>query len=100
MLNNLLNRHKDKIIVVRLVQEDPVTGKIELFTEPENIINRIDDQYVELQKYWSHEFDNISEEWAVHYMPIAEINENIYKDIITELTQEKWITTGPRLLLK
>lgn len=57
MLNSLLNRHKDKIIVDRLVQEDPVTGKIELFTEPEDIINRADDQYVELQKDRSHEFD-------------------------------------------
>ncbi|CAB5381880.1 unnamed protein product [Rhizophagus irregularis] len=58
MLNSLLNRHKDKIIVDRLVQEDPVTGKIELITEPEDIMNRADDQYVELQKHRSHEFDN------------------------------------------
>ncbi|PKY56354.1 hypothetical protein RhiirA4_428190, partial [Rhizophagus irregularis] len=67
MLNSLLNRHKDKIIVDRLVQEDPVTGKIKLITEPEDIMNRADDQYVELQKHRSHEFDNIPEEWAVHY---------------------------------
>ncbi|CAB4420996.1 unnamed protein product [Rhizophagus irregularis] len=93
MLNSLLNRHKDKIIVDRLVQEDPITGKIELITEPEDIMNRADDQYVELQKHRSHEFDNIPEEWAVHYAPIAEIDENIYKDILTEPTQEEWIAT-------
>ncbi|PKB95763.1 hypothetical protein RhiirA5_436081 [Rhizophagus irregularis] len=69
MLNySLLNRHKDKIIVDRLVA---------------------DDQYVELQKHRSHEFDNISEKWAVHYAPIAKIDENIYKDIMTEPTQEE-----------
>ncbi|PKY16126.1 hypothetical protein RhiirB3_428452 [Rhizophagus irregularis] len=73
MLNySLLNRHKDKIIVDRLVA---------------------DDQYVELQKHRSHEFDNISEKWAVHYASIAKIDENIYKDIMTEPTQEEWIIT-------
>ncbi|CAG8623627.1 1811_t:CDS:2 [Rhizophagus irregularis] len=93
MLNSLLNRHKDKIIVDRLVQEDPVTGKIKLITEPENIMNRADDQYVELQKHQSHEFDNIPEEWAFHYASIAEIDENIYKDIMIKPTQEEWIAT-------
>ncbi|RGB27516.1 hypothetical protein C1646_673934 [Rhizophagus diaphanus] len=72
MLNSLLNRHKDKIIVDRLVA---------------------DDQYVKLQKYQNHEFNNIPEEWAFYYAPIAEIDENIYKDIMTEPTQEEWIIT-------
>ncbi|CAB4397025.1 unnamed protein product [Rhizophagus irregularis] len=30
--------------------------------------------------------------WAVHYAPIAEIDENIYKDIMIKPTQEEWIT--------
>ncbi|GBC51438.2 reverse transcriptase family protein [Rhizophagus irregularis DAOM 181602=DAOM 197198] len=82
-----------KIKVGKNMAQDPVTGKIELITEPEDIMNRADDQYVELQKHRSHEFDNISEEWAVHYAPIAEIDENIYKDIMEKSMQEEWFAT-------
>jgi hypothetical protein len=63
MLNSILNRHKDRIIVDRLIHVDQTTSELHLLVDPENVLLHSPEQYVELQKQRNHNFDNISEEW-------------------------------------
>lgn len=80
MLNSLLNRFKDSIIVDRLMVEDNET--FSLVIEPDEIKRLAPLQYVKLQKKRNHKFDNFSNDWKTFYEPIPCINENIYCDLL------------------
>jgi hypothetical protein len=59
-INSLLNKHKDRIVIDRIIHINELTGKEELLTNPEDIKRYNPLQYTDLQKKCNHQFDNIS----------------------------------------
>jgi exonuclease III/ribonuclease HI len=91
MLNSLLNRHKDRIVVDRLLHTDNVTGKETLLVEAEDILKNAPKQYTDLQHKRNHGFDQMPEEWKQYYEPIDTISERIYENIMNKPTKDEWI---------
>lgn len=91
MINSILNRHKDKIVVDRLIKIDPITNQEILITDPKEVLIQSDEQFIELQKKRNHKFDDLPDEWAKVYSPMDSIDQNIYNNILDTPEYDKWI---------
>lgn len=92
MLNSLLNKYKDKIVVDRLIIEQD-DQKLSLITDPDEICRLAPSQFKDLQKKRMHKFDNLPEEWKAIYKPIESIREEYYDHILVEPTEQEWLDT-------
>jgi hypothetical protein len=90
MLNSILNRYKDRIVVDRLIHIDQATSEPKLLVDPEDVLNHSPEQYVELQKKRNYGFNNISDEWKTWYDPIPSIDDNIYNNIMDIPSEDEW----------
>lgn len=58
MLNSLLNRYKDKIVVDRIIHTNTITGDESLLVQLDDILLNVNKQFIELQNKCNHSFDN------------------------------------------
>lgn len=49
MIDSLLNRYKDRIVVDRIIHHDTNTGQDELLIQLGDVLNKVDEQFVDLQ---------------------------------------------------
>ncbi len=69
MLNSLLNRYKEKLVIDRIVLT--AHNSTRLITDPEELLRTCHLQYDALKKKRIHGFDNLTPEWQQTYDPIS-----------------------------
>jgi exonuclease III len=90
MLNSLLNRTKDRIVIDRLMIKPEGSNKEILITDEKQILKECRTQFVELTKTRRHGFDNITPTWKKAYEPITTISSSIYGDLMSAPTLAEW----------
>src|SRR6266542_314322 len=88
MLNSLLNRYKEKLIIDCIVLTDKDSTR--LITEPDELLQKCHLQYDALKKKRVHGFDNLDPDWKQTYEPISTIPEQTYADLLEEPSLDEW----------
>jgi ribonuclease HI len=99
MLNSLLNRHRQTIVVDRLIKTD-IDGESSLITDPDNINKEAASVFEKQFKKRNNKFDELNhnpkwELWHKIYKEKRDItpNEDIYLEINSKPTPEEWEST-------
>src|SRR3954454_1236996 len=92
MLNNILEREVKKINNDRLLITKE-NGNEELILNTKEILEETNKHYKNITDTTLIRDEFLEKYWAEEYKPKPEINEEIYKDLISEIEQEEWEQT-------
>src|SRR6266542_5951493 len=84
MLNSLLNRYKDKLIIDRILLTEG--NSTQLITDPDELLQKCHLQYNALKKKRAYDFSTLDPKWQQTYEPISTISDQAYKDLLKEST--------------
>jgi len=87
MLNSLLNRYKEELVIDRIVLTDHNSTR--LITDPEELLRTCHLQYDALKKKRIHGFDNLAPEWQHTYDLISSIPDQAYDALLEEPSLEE-----------
>src|SRR6266542_4509159 len=88
MLNSLLNRYKEKLVIDRILLTKHNSTR--LVTDPEELLQTCHLQYDALKKKRLHGFDNLTPEWQQTYDLISTIPDQAYDALLDEPSLDEW----------
>src|SRR6185437_7797249 len=99
MLNSLLNKSYNKIVLNKIIIENQDHSR-ELITEPEDVMQHTEKHFQTQYKKRNTNPNRMSQAWKKTYKPLSFIQENWYEDLLQEISEEEWDQMLSSLSLK
>ena len=91
MINSILNRHTDPVILHNIKTES------EIITDPSTILSHIQQHFYQWTKHQPYQTETFNQYWANEYHPKATINMNWYAPLLQPITTEETLHTIKQL---
>src|SRR6185436_3348299 len=88
MLTNLLDKPIKKIRLDRLIEQEGLSRS--LITDPHEVLKKTKEYFQQQFRVRNFQSQEIKNKWAQIYQPKKEIDEDWYKQLNKNITEEEW----------
>src|SRR5438045_1412360 len=91
MLNSILERESKKITINHLIIDKD--NKKEIILNEKEILNETNKHFKNITDITPIRDEELENFWKDSYTPIHDIDENVYSNLLSEITEKEWIET-------
>jgi len=91
MLNSILERENKKIIIDRIMKKNK-RGEDEIIFKKKDVLRETNKHFKSMTDTQVKRKNELEQFWREEYDPREDIDENIYKDLLIDIKEEKWLT--------